>query len=714
MAIIQKIRNRAGLLVAIIIGMALIAFILGDFLTSGGIYFSQQRQEIAEVYGKGYSYQLYSKFLNERLEIAKSNSRNGTLDEQNRNAVELQAWKDFISEKVMAREYKRLGIEVHDDELIDMITGDQPHYIVQQIFSDQTGRLNRDRLNGFLSTLSQIESDDPQKKMWKYYEDIIYTSRKMVKYQNFIRQGLYATSVEANKQSQTFNKTVDFNYVVKRFSEISDSSVVVSESDLKKYYNENIEKYTQQESRDLRYMVWEVLPSDEDYEDVKSWINNEYKGLVNEPVETTMQYVKSISDISPNFSRVTKEELNAPIDSFAFNAEIGDVYGPYFENEAYKLAKLTDIIYIPDSVKVSHIFFNITEENYANLQQIRAKADSIVKVLNNGEARFTDMVNKFSEDFITKANNGDLGWIKEGYNGEVFSDTCFLGEKGDIKLTFSDKGIHIVKINNTKGSSKQVKVAVMAREVRPSEKTDQRFYSMAREFGVKNNTSTKFDEAVKTNPSNLRYESNISANKQRIGNIEDSRELIRWAFAAKEGDVTDKVYQFGNKYIVAILDKARKEGYASLSEVESTVKNEIIKQKKAEKIVEEINQYLPSTQGLSDLATNLKTDVRSSSNIRFNNSMIAGIGEEPKLIGAATSLDEGAISETIIGANGVYVIEVTGIQENENAQITSYDKINIERGYSRRLNMPGIGGNTQLMDALNKLAKVEDNRVKFY
>ncbi len=714
MAIIQKIRNRAGLLVSIIIGMALIAFILGDFLTSGGIYFSQQRAEIAEVNGKGYSYQVYSDYLNQRLEIAKSQTRNGSLDEQSLNAIQLQTWKDFISEKVMGREYKRLGIEVHEDELIDLITGEQPHYIVRQLFSDQTGRLDRNRINAFLSTTGQIESDDPQKKMWMYYEDMIYNSRKMSKYQNLIRKGLYATGIETSRQLEGYNKTVDFNYIVKRFSEVPDSAIIVNNNDIKNYYDKHIEEYTQQESRDIRYMVWEVVPSNEDNNEAKQWIENEYNGFLNEPINTTMQYVKSISDVSPNFNRVTKDELLSPIDSFAFNAEIGDVYGPYFENEAYKLAKLTDVLHVPDSVKISHILFNIGEENYSNLENIRARADSLTEILKKGQASFSAIAKEYSDDMFNKDNGGNLGWIKEGYNGKVFSDSCFLGKQGDVKLAFSEKGIHIIKINATKGSSKQVKIAVLTREVRPSGKTDQKYYSQAGEFGAKNNTLLKFDEAVKNAPSNLRYESNITTDKQKIGNMEGSRELIRWAFKAKEGEVTDQVYQFENKYVVAIVDKIRQKGYSPLEDVKSIVKSEVKKQKKAEKIASEIEKDLTSTQGLSDLASKLNTDVKSATNMRFNNNTVSGLGNEPELIGAATTLKEGTLSETIIGTNGVYVIEVTNVESNEDAQITSYDKINLERGYSTRFNMPGMSGNTKLMETLNELAKVEDNRIKFY
>lgn len=715
MAIIQKIRNRAGLLVAIIIGMALVAFILGDFLTSGGVYFSQKRAEVVKINGKAYSFEVYNNYLNEMMEIAKSQSGGASLDDQSLNQVRQQAWRDFVSDKVLNREFKRLGIDVPEDEMVDLIAGEQPHYIVRQIFTNpKTGILDRNQINNFLSTISQVNYDDPNKKLWLYYEDIIYRDRRMTKYQNLIRQGLYATTLETNRYAEGYNKTVDFNYLVKRFNEIPDSSITVTDGDLNTYYKEHLEDYKQDESRNIRYMVWEVLPSDKDYSDAENWIKSEYKGLVNEPDENSMQYVKSISDVAPNFNRVTKDKLTYPIDSFAFSAKVGDVYGPYFENEAYKLAKLTDIIYVPDSVKASHILFHIGEDNYANRNQIKAKADSIMDLIKSGKASFAAMAKEFSDDKSNSEKGGELEWFKEGAMVQPFSDSCFLGKKGDIVEAFTQYGIHIIKIEAQSAPKKQVKVAVLTREVRPSEETDQKYYSQAGEFGAKNNTREKFDEAIKNYPANLRYESGITKGKQNIGNMEGSRELIRWAYTANVGDVTDKVYQFDNKYVVAILDQVKETGYATLEEVKNIVELEVKKQKKAEKISSQIDGLLASTQGLTDLATNLNTDVKTATNMRFNNSVVPGLGSEPKLIAVATNLEEGTLSKTISGTNGVYVIEVTHVAENENTQTTSFEKSNIERGYSSRLYNRTMDGNTKLMATLNTLAKVEDDRIKFY
>ncbi len=711
MAVIQKIRNRAGLLVAIIIGMALIAFILGDFLTSGGLYFSKKRAEVVEINGKGVSVEVYDKYLKEFVDL-KQTEQGGSLDEFATAQVRKQAWIEFIQDKVMGREYSRLGLGVSNDEFNELITGENPHSIVRQLFGNpQTGQVDRQLVLGYLSRLEQLNADDPQKRIWLYYEDFIYNQREFTKYQNLINKGLYATSLEVNKFASGSNKTVDFNYVVERFNSIPDSSISVSEEDLKAYYKKNIENYKQKESRDLRYVVWEVKPSDEDYKAAEDWINNEYKLLAEEAPETSMQYVKSISDVAPSKKNISKGELSESLDSFAFSATPGEVYGPYFEENAYKLAKLSEILYLPDSVSASHILFKVqTQQEY---QQYKPLADSLLKLLKEGKGNFAELAARHSMDNSNSSKGGKLDWFKEGMMVQPFSDSCFSKKTGDIFQVTTQFGIHIVKIDDQSRPTKKVKLAVLTREVRPSEKTDQMYYSQASAFGAQNNTAAKFDEAVKEIPSKLRYESGLTPERDNIANMKGSRELIRWAFNdAKPGQVTNKVWEFENKYIVAILDKAKEKGYTSFEDVKGAIEVEVKKQKKAEKLIAQLK-----AEGASDLdaiASDLGGKVQNASSVNFNSSSVPGLTNENKVIGMASVLEEGKISAPIEGANGVYVLKVTNISERDNnTAMAKFQKSAIERKYSSRLSQR-VGYEFKITNTLNELADVKDNRIRFY
>lgn len=711
MAIIQKIRNRAGILVAIIIGMALVAFILGDFLTSGGIYFRQKRAQIVEINGKGYSYEIYQQYLNKVTEITKA-QRGSSLDEQTMDQVRQQTWNQFVQDRVMKREYKRLGITVSEEEMADLILGDNPHYLARQYFGGQSGRINPAEVSRYINRLNELNADEsPEKQRWLYVEDLIYSDQEMTKYLTLINKGLYATSLEIKRYSESYNKSVDFSYVVKRFNEIPDSTISVSESELKDYYKKHQEEYKQEESRDIHYMVWEVVPSKSDYEDAEQWINNEYQGLADESAETAMQYVKSISDIPPTPKNYSKGELEK-LDSFAFNSKPGAVYGPYFEDNAYKIAKLTKILYLPDSVKASHILFPLrTNQDY---QKAKPLADSLTEVLKAGKADFAELAGKYSGDKGTSQKGGDLGWFTEGRMVQPFSDSCFYGKEGDIVQAVTQYGLHIIKIEKQSKPTKKVRIAVLVREVRPSEKTDQKYYDEAGRFGATNDTKAKFEEATKDNPSNLRIENNITPNTSRIGNMEGSRALVQWAYQAKKGEVTNKVQQFGNNYVIACLYDIHEKGYKPFEEVKSMIELDVKKEKKAQQLIKQFEEQKASTSDINSLAEELNTEPRKATNIKFNSNIVPGLGTEPKLIGASTSLEEGVLSEPINGTNGVYVIQVDNIQVSENTMNPSFERRNIERGFTSRLYSRANEYQTKLAETLDEMAKVKDNRIRFY
>lgn len=701
MAIISRIRNRAGLLV-IVIGLALFAFIIGDFLTSGSAYFMKKKSYVAVINGEGIGFEDYQRKINELEEITKMQRGLSSLDEQATEEVRERTWQEVTQDMVMAREYKKLGLTVHSDELYDLIGGENPHPYIQQFFADPaTGIINKANLNQFLTNINQAESDNENKKIWLYIEDLIYSDRKVTKYRTLLRKGLYATTLEAKRKAEEFSKTVDFSYVVKRYSSLTDSTIEISDKEINAYYKKNKELYKQKASRNIRYVVWEVKPSESDYSETKKWINEVSAELSKVNIEDSWQYIKANSDVAPSSQNYAKGELSAKLDSFAFNSSVGSIYGPYFENETYKLARLIDVVNIPDSVKASHILLQPTQENYA---QIQAKADSLLKLIKNG-ADFAALAMTNSTDGSAQ-KGGDLGWFKEGQMVKPFNDTCFLGKKGDVKIVNSQYGIHIVKIVDQSKTSKKVQVGILTREVRPSEATDQTYYSQASTFGSSNNTAEKFNAAVNSDKTIQVKSANLTTLDNGIPEVDRSREIVRWAYEAQEGEVTTKVYQFEDKYVVAILDKIREEGYASVEDVKNVIQIELRKQKEAEKLIAEFNGAKASG-GLSTMATKIGGEVKTATNIRFSSYYIPDLGNEPKIIAAATTLKQSELSEPIEGMNGVYVIQVDKIVTPDEAQMNSFNKSFVERSYMTKV----FSGSTV---ALNELAKIKDNRINFY
>jgi peptidyl-prolyl cis-trans isomerase D len=701
MAIIQSIRNRAGVLLAVVVGVALFAFILGDFITSGGQIIRGKRMNVAEINGEGIPYPTFEKMINEMEEITKMQYGTKNLDENTTLTIRTQAWQSLLQDKIFSREYEKLGLAIHGDELFDMVQGQNPHPIIMQLFGNpETGVINRSGLNNFLLKIKDADPQSDEKRYWLYIEDMIFKQRMFEKYNSLVRHGLYATNLDAEKRKNEMSNTVDFNYVVKSYSLISDSAVSVSSSEIKDYYKEHKQEYKQEESRSIKYVEFKVNPSKSDNADAEKWINeaqNEFTQITDDE-----QYIKVNSDIEYNPTNYKKGELPAQLDEFMFNAQIGSIYGPYFEENTYKLAKLSKINFLPDSVHISQI---VLPANQQNAKQMQYLSDSL-KTLAESGADFAELARTNSKD-QSALQGGDIGWIKEGTFGKHFSDSCFYASKGDIKITYSQSGIHIVKIIAQSQVVKKVQVGILARIVTASEKTDQYYYSIASEFAGKNNTGAKFEEAVKSNSPAAIPVFNLKSSDNSIQNLDRSRPLVKWAFEAKNGDVST-VYRFGDSYVVATLVKTSHEGYTPVEELTASIEPILKKQKKAEIIKKEFASTAVGASSIDAIANKLQLQVQSASNVKFTSYALPGMGQEPRVIAAALNIGVNKLSAPIDGENGVYIINLDKqpVSENQGMNI-DLAKSYIDRGFGAKVNYKSF-------DVLKELAKVKDYRTRFF
>jgi peptidyl-prolyl cis-trans isomerase D len=701
MAIIQRIRNRAGVLIAIIIGLALFAFVLGDFITSGGFIYQKSKMNVAEINGTSISYTEFQKLTSQLEEVMKAQYQTNNLDQSMMENVRNQAWQELLQKYILEKEYNKLGLSVSDPEFSDMIQGQNPHPMVMQMFANpETGTLNRLQLSEFLNRIDEITG--APKLVWVYIEDIINKERLFTKYHTLIRKGLYVNKLEAERRQKDQNTTVDISFIQKKYTSLSDSSIIVKESEVKKYYAANKAKYKQEESCDLKYIAFEVIPSEADRLEAEKWINDSKPEFVQ--VEDVEQY---INFTSPPYDKTNykKGELPDTLDEFMFNASVGDVYGPYFENNTYKLAKLAKINYLPDSVHVSHILIPVTQ---SNVQQMRLVADSLVKLANSGYD-FGTLVEQNSRDAATIMAKGDMGWIKEGDKGSYFSDTCFSTKVGEAKLTYTEQGLHIIKVLEQSKPVKKVQVGILSRLVTPGTKTDQYYYSQAVDFASKNSTLTQFEEAADKKHLVVVPAFGVKPLDNELQGIPNSRKIIHWAFEeAKEGDLYKEIDNYGGKYIVAIVSKIREAGNIPIEEVAENIKIELLKEKKAEVIASEMQKAMSNAKSIDAIASAMKLEVNSASGIRFSSFSVQGVGAEPTLIAAAAYSDPEKIVGPISGENGVYLLMV------ENKQVREDQLTNIKIASSYMEQSYAARANRLSFEKLKDLGKIRDERARFY
>ncbi|MGQ8335965.1 peptidylprolyl isomerase [Sunxiuqinia sp. A32] len=703
MATLQKIRNRAGLLVAIIIGLALFAFILGDLLRSGSSLMRPQQLEVAEIDGESVQYPDFQKQIEELADIYKMNTGNNQLDDNAWTQVREQAWQKVVRDIVMGDVYEDLGITVTSDELFDMVQGNNLHPIIQQLFRNQTtGQVDKTAVLQFLKSL-EGNATSQQKAYWLYIESQIKEERIQAKYTNMIRQGLYVTNMEAENSLAAKNHQANVQFVTLPFSNISDSAITVSEKELKSYYNDHLEDYKQEASRTIEYISFDVVASDEDDANTLKWVEDSKSEF--ESIQDNEQYVNVNSDIRFENVYQKKEDLSADLAEFAFNSEVGSVYGPYKEGNSYKLVKIDDFKDLPDSVQARHIL--IKPETVGSYDEAIALADSLKGLIEKG-ANFATLAETYSEDPGSARKGGDLGWFKRGQMVKPFEEAAFNGKVKEVYPVTTQFGVHLVQPTQKGKEVKQVRLATLSRTVEPSTQTYQNVYALASKFVGENQDYEAFTNSIAEQKLNKKI-ATVNENQREIAGLESSRSLIRSAYQADEEDILannegSPIFELGDSFIIAALAGITDEGTASFEDVKPRVELAVKKLKKADALVAKMKAA--SGDSLEALASSLNTEVKSANNLSFNSFSIPGVGAEPNVIGTLSSLEKGKISTPIKGNNGVFVVEVVTVTEGTDE--------NLDAEKTRLAQSLGYRANYQAYEAQRNSVEIDDKRSKFY
>lgn len=707
MATLQTIRTRAGLLIAIVIGISLAAFILGDLLQSGTSIFQRNQLEIGEINGESIQYPDFQKQVEELGEIYKQNTQQSQLDENSWVQVREQTWQNTVQKIVMSDVYKKLGIDVTSDELFDMLQGANLHPIIQQLFRDQnTGQVDRGAVVNFLKQLETSVAPE-QKAYWLYLENQIVEERTQSKYANMVGKGLFVTTTEAQESLSKSNSQINFDYIALNHNTVSDSSVTVTEKDLKDYYNANKNEFKQEKIRDIEYITYTVKPSAADYKDAEKWITEIIDDFAN--AATNVQFVNSNSDVNYDGTWYKKESLPENLGTWIFDekAALNDVFGPYFENETYTLAKLDSLAMMPDSVKARHILLKPnTQEELVTMQLL---ADSLKTVIEKG-GDFASLAMQYSTDQGSAISGGDLGWFGRGQMVKPFEEAAFSNAKNEVRVVPSQFGIHIVQTTDRGKPTLQARVALLVRNVQPSTRTYQDTYAQASKFASTNTTAEKFNAAVAEEKLTKQVAS-VRENDRDIIGLENARILIRAAYEGKTGNILttsqgSPIFELGNNFVIGILTKVTEEGISTFEEAKTRVELAVTKDKKAEYLSKKAAAAIEGKTDLQSVASQLNTSVRNATNINFNSFSIPGLGAEPAVVGTVASLDINNISKPVAGNNGVYIVQVTSVNQNP-AQGVESEQARLTQSMSYR-------ASSQAVEAQRKKAEIVDKRSKFY
>lgn len=716
MAALQTIRDRGGLLVSIVIGLALVAFIVGDALSSGSSMFNSERNQVGEIAGEGISITDYQNKVTQQEEMLKAMNGITALNEDQQTMLRNNIWQQMIMEKLMGREYEELGLTVNGEELYDVLLGDNMTPAMHQLFADpKTGVVDKERARMIVKQILEtpLNPNSPeygamlnQKNYWLNMERETHDTRLLSKYGNLLAKGMYVTDEQAKANAEGNATKTDISYIVKNYSSIDDSSINISNNEIKEYYNNNQARFKQNESRRIVYVNFDIEPSGDDFAETEKSVEKligEFAAS-NEP----MEFVNLSSDVKADVNYYKKEEIaNDSLANFLF-ANNSEVFGPYLENNAYKISRVGDVKMLPDSVRARHILIAPQNNNY---MQAKATADSLANLLRKG-ADFEELALKNSADQNSAINGGDLGWFNQKMMVQPFSDSVFFAKKNDIKVVLTQFGAHVVQVTDMAKPVQKIQIATIEKEINASGKTTNKIYNDARNFATGIKDATSFDKKVEETGLTKRI-ATVGKNDKTIAGMDNAREMIRQIYLTEEpGLVQTKdesiIFTNGNKYTVAVLTEVNEEGIAPINNVASTIKRILIQKKKAEILKKELASMMSGSESLLSVAQKAGVDVKEATEISFNSFQIPGAGIEPRVIAAASVAEQGKLSAPIEGNQGVFVILVN----NRTTDEVTPDEIKQTKASLQQVNM--YRANYQAIEAIMKNGEVKDQRYRFY
>jgi len=703
MATLQKIRNKASLL-AIIIGFALFAFIIGDFLNSGSTLFRQSQEKIAKIGDTTLDYKVYESRIKEMEEVYKIQTGQTNLDDAILGQIRESVYETIVRERLLDEQSAKLGVTVTGKEVFNMINGANVHPMIQQlpIFKNQqTGAFDRTIMMNFLQTiqkddLSQYPADAQEqiknlKGYWLFWENNLKYTRLEEKINTLLSKSVQANSLDAKAAFADRSSSVDFEYIYKPFTSLPDSLFKVGKGDIKKRYNAQKERFIQKPYRSAKYVLVSINPSNEDYKAVETSINK---------IETeflqTADFENFVNDNSDNAylnCYIANQSFDPTIKSFVQTSAINSFLKPVYKDGAFVMARLIDNIVAPDSVKARQIVLGPKDQ---------VLADSLLTVIKNG-GNFEQLASKYS-----KGGNSEMGWFREADAvslGSAFIRTCFSAPLNAAYVIKTKNSLNIVEVTGKTAPVAKSKVAIVYMKVTPSSSTYSTVYNKLNRIVADNQNADDFFAAAAKAGYDVQNAQTIRATDNTLAQLSQMRQAVRFVFNGEIGDLSTILENQSNQFLVIGVTGISDGDYQSVENVSNILKRELMNEQKATKIAEDLK--LMNKTSLETLAQTAKVGIDSARFVNFSINRITGIGEEPALIAAVTSATENKLSEPIKGKSGVYVFKVI-------SKIKSQEVFNInqEKASWNATNMYRLM--YQSFDAVRKATTIKDSRIRFY
>lgn len=702
MGIIGSIRKHSGWAVAIV-GIAILAFILGDLTkNNGGI------PDVGKVNGKTMTSQRFNEMVAEMENNYKMQQQTTQVPAEMEQQIREQVWARFVDESLMEEQTSKLGLRVTTAEVNDMYTGKFVHPYVRQSFTDpKTGQFDVRYINQFIENFDQL--DTMQRMQWVELEKYVKTDREQQKYSTLINAGFYMPKALAQKVADYGNSTANVRVVSLPFSSVSDDEAPVADADYQAYYNEHKAEFrVREELRDLEFISFPVNPTPQDLADIQAQVNKVWSEFQTVPAEEVAFFVNAESDRSYDSTYKRANTFKAPFDEQIAAAKDGDMLAPVLAGNEWMMAKVVSSAVRPDSLRASVVYI-LNQNAGGNIMrsdaQAKSLADSVLALLNANKMTFEQAVEQFSDDPQKSETKGDMNWQLDGGYGFLNEElvnrpvgSCFVYEHPQ------GVGYFLVKVTDKTKAEKKYRVALITREIAASAATNRAVYNEANRFAGQNRNITDFTAAAQKENLQVRN-ARVTMMSNNMAGIGNARSIVQWAYNedTKVGAVADQVYECDGMFVVVALKDVLKKGYATLEQVRPMIEQAVRVDKKAELLMARADEAVKAAQDITSIAVKLNTTVDTIDSVSFSDYYLDRYGMEPK-VQATIAASKGGLVGPVKGASGVYMVQVDS--KAPRATDNNQAAMQLEQGYRSKARMAS--------QVLRDKAKIEDQRNKFF
>ena len=654
MAVLETIRVKFGILISVLIAVALLSFIV-DFGTIQSLSSTSSKYDVGEIDGKSISYTDFQAEIEKITAISEMNG-NPVQGDEALAMVRQQAWQQFVNDYLFIPSAKAAGFNVGEEEMYQLLSGEMLSGFLMQMFQ---GQLNKELL---VEIEAQVEADETgrMRLFWDNLLETVYTDQFYTKYQSLFAKSSFNNALAVAEQVKGNNTTFDVEFVVVPFGFAQDSTIVVSDKEIKDYYNAHKDNYKQIASRDIEYIVIDIVPSADDVTAANNAIAAVYDEFVAAENMKTFLLSKSERQLEKRWYKEGElKTLSAEVEAFVNSAKVGDV-SPIFQNgNSFYAVKVMESAQVPEQVQVKYT---------------QAGVEGAAEALAAAEPQWISQMDGF-EDLMTTAKGQQIT-----INGMLF------------------------EVVDTKDVVLKKRVAILEKTAQPSDATRSVCYAKANSVASKAGGKLEgFKKAVEEDGLYAHPYNRMPESASRLGSVEHAKEVTRWAFEAKVGQVSGIISIDNKYYVVAALKGIHKEGFTPVEEVAARIKPVLYQEKAAAKKAAEVAEKINGLTDLAAVAEALGTTVSTKEDVTFASFTSAGL--DNKFIGAASVAEVGALNGPLQGNTGVYVYVVT--DRSEGAFFTEDDAALREQQMS-------YSAMQMLLPVMMDQAEVKDNTARFY